>query len=75
VLLLLVAIVGKLGSAVPVAWLGGLPLRSAVGLGVLMNARGVTEIVVLSTGLAGVINNAAFTVLPNAVPPRTWHAP
>jgi Kef-type K+ transport system membrane component KefB len=64
VLLLLVAIVGKLGSAVPVAWLSGLPLRSALGLGVLMNARGVTEIVVLSTGLAaGVINNAAFTVL------------
>jgi Kef-type K+ transport system membrane component KefB len=63
-LLLLTAIAGKFCSAVPVAWAGGMPARQALGLGVLMNARGITEIVVLSTGLsAGVINRSAFTVL------------
>jgi Kef-type K+ transport system membrane component KefB len=63
-LLIVVAVAGKLGSAAPVAWAGGMPGRSALGLGVLMNARGVTEIVVLSIGLSvGIINTAAFTVL------------
>jgi Kef-type K+ transport system membrane component KefB len=63
-LLLLVAVVGKLGGTALVAWAGGMPRRPALGLGVLMNARGVTDIVVLSTGLSiGVINADAFTVL------------
>ena len=63
-LLIVAAVAGKLASAAPVAWAGGMPRRSALGLGVLMNARGVTEIVVLSIGLsAGIINTAAFTVL------------
>ena len=63
-LLLAAAIAGKFCAAVPVARAGGLPTRAAVGLGVLMNARGITEIVVLSTGLgAGIINHGAFTVM------------
>jgi Kef-type K+ transport system membrane component KefB len=63
-LLLAAAVAGKFASAAPVAAAGGLPARSALGLGVLMNARGITEIVVLSAGLsAGVINRGAFTVL------------
>jgi K+:H+ antiporter len=63
-LLLLTAVAGKFCSATPVAWAGGMPGRQALGLGVLMNARGITEIVVLSIGLgAGVINRDAFTVL------------
>lgn len=63
-LLLVVAVVGKFLGAAPVARAGGLPARSAIGLGVLMNARGITEIVVLSAGLsAGLINQGAFTVL------------
>ncbi|MET8299225.1 cation:proton antiporter [Streptomyces sp. NPDC005180] len=42
----------------------GLPWRLSLGLGVLLNARGVTEIVVLRAGLdAGLINQNAFTVL------------
>ncbi|MEU8226568.1 cation:proton antiporter [Kribbella sp. NPDC048915] len=62
--LLVVAVVGKLAGAVPVARAGGLPGRSATGLGVLMNARGITEIVVLSAGLGvGIINHSAFTVM------------
>ncbi|GAA3236330.1 hypothetical protein [Nonomuraea helvata] len=47
-----VAVLGKLGTASVVALAGGMPRRLALGLGVLMNARGVTEIVVLSTGLS-----------------------
>ncbi|WP_328325601.1 cation:proton antiporter [Kribbella sp. NBC_00382] len=63
-LLLVVAVVGKFLGATPVARAGGLPVRSAIGLGVLMNARGITEIVVLSAGLsAGLINQGAFTVM------------
>ncbi|WP_329086105.1 cation:proton antiporter [Streptosporangium sp. NBC_01469] len=63
-LLLVVAILGKLGSAWLVTLAGGMPPRLALGLGVLMNARGITEIVVLSSGLSiGVINGNAFTVL------------
>ena len=63
-LLLAAAIIGKFCAAVPVAKAGGLPARSAAGLGVLMNARGITEIVVLSAGLGvGIINRSAFTVM------------
>jgi len=63
-LLLAVAIIGKFCGAVPVARAGGLPVRAATGLGVLMNARGITEIVVLSAGLGvGIINHSAFTVM------------
>ncbi|WP_426501922.1 cation:proton antiporter [Dactylosporangium sp. McL0621] len=61
---ILVAIGGKLGSAALCARAGGLSWRASAGLGVLLNARGITEIVVLQTGLAiGVINERAFTVL------------
>lgn len=62
--LLVAAVLGKLGTAGVTAWAGGMPGRLALGLGVLMNARGVTEIVVLSTGLSiGVIGSGTFTVL------------
>ncbi|MCA2220780.1 cation:proton antiporter [Nonomuraea aurantiaca] len=62
--LLVAAVLGKLGTAAVTAWAGGMPGRLALGLGVLMNARGVTEIVVLSTGLSiGVIGPGTFTVL------------
>jgi len=47
-----------------VASAAGMPRRSALGLAALMNARGVTDIVVISVGLsAGVIDGNAFTVL------------
>jgi Kef-type K+ transport system membrane component KefB len=63
-LLLVVAIVTKFGGTALVAGAGGLPPRSALGLGALMNSRGVTDIVVISAGLSvGVINGNAFTVL------------
>ncbi|WP_436763207.1 cation:proton antiporter [Streptosporangium sp. V21-05] len=63
-ILLVAAVLGKLGTAAAIAWVGGMPGRLAMGLGVLMNARGITEIVVLSTGLSiGVISSGTFTVL------------
>jgi Kef-type K+ transport system membrane component KefB len=62
--LLGVAIVSKFGGTAAVASASGMPRRSALGLGALMNTRGVTDIVVISVGLsAGVINGNGFTVL------------
>ena len=62
--LFLVAVLTKLGTAVLIGFTGGLSLREAAGFGVLMNTRGVTEIVVLGAGLAaGIITSSAFTVL------------
>jgi Kef-type K+ transport system membrane component KefB len=62
--LLVVAVVGKFGGTAVVASASGLPSRSALGLGALMNARGVTDIVVISLGLStGVIDGSGFTVL------------
>ncbi|MFI1869106.1 cation:proton antiporter [Streptomyces jumonjinensis] len=64
VLVLVVAVVGKLAGTAVTARSAGLPWRTSLGLGVLLNARGVTEIVVLRAGLeAGLINQNAFTVL------------
>ncbi|MCX4512206.1 cation:proton antiporter [Streptomyces sp. NBC_01619] len=58
------AVVGKLAGTTVTARAAGLPWRLSLGLGVLLNARGVTEIVVLRAGLdAGLINQNAFTVL------------
>jgi Kef-type K+ transport system membrane component KefB len=64
VVLLVVAVAGKLGGTAVVASATGMPRRCALGLGALMNARGVTDIVVISVGLsAGVINGNGFTIL------------
>ncbi|MEU9760895.1 cation:proton antiporter [Streptomyces sp. NPDC001834] len=58
------AVAGKLVGTAVTARTAGLSWRYSLGLGVLLNARGVTEIVVLRAGLdAGLINQNAFTVL------------
>jgi len=58
------AVVGKLAGTAVTARSAGLSWQYSLGLGVLLNARGVTEIVVLRAGLdAGLINQNAFTVL------------
>jgi Kef-type K+ transport system membrane component KefB len=51
VLILLVAIVGKLGGSALSARMLGMPSREAIGLGILMNTRGLMELVVLNIGL------------------------
>jgi Kef-type K+ transport system membrane component KefB len=63
-LIVAVAIVGKLVGSMAAAWVGGLPLREAAGLGVLMNTRGLMELVILNIGLdVGVISPAVFSMM------------
>ncbi|HEY3734342.1 MAG TPA: cation:proton antiporter [Streptosporangiaceae bacterium] len=63
-ILLAVAVIAKFVGTALVAGAGGMPRKHAIGLGALMNARGVTGNVVISLGLSiGVINSSAFTVL------------
>lgn len=61
---LVAAQVTKLVGAGGAARLAGLSRRQALEIGVLMNCRGVTELVVATVGLHyGLINRMAFTVL------------
>ena len=63
-LILALAIIGKLFGSALAAWMSGLPTRDAVGLGVLMNTRGLMELVVLNLGLdLGIISPALFSML------------
>jgi Kef-type K+ transport system membrane component KefB len=63
-LLLAVAVASKLGATSLAARAGGLGWRDAVGLGVLLNTKGLTELIVLKSGLdLGLIGRGAFSVL------------
>ena len=62
--IVLVAIAGKFGGTVLAARGTGLDWRHAAGLGVLMNTRGLMELIVLNVGLdLGVISPTLFTML------------
>jgi Kef-type K+ transport system membrane component KefB len=59
-----VAVVGKLGAAALAAKASGVPGRKAVALGVLMNTRGLMELVILNIGLdLGVLSPALFSIM------------
>ncbi|GDX78310.1 sodium:proton antiporter [Deltaproteobacteria bacterium] len=59
-----VAIVGKLAGAAIPGRLGGLSLRESAALGVLMNTRGLMELVILAIGLElGVLTPTLFAML------------
>jgi Kef-type K+ transport system membrane component KefB len=59
-----VAIVGKVGGGFLGAGLGGLRPREAAIVGVLLNTRGLTELIVLTVGLqAGIIDRRLYTIL------------
>ena len=59
-----VAVFAKLAGSAAAAWLSGLPGTEAVLLGILMNTRGLVELVVLNVGLdAGVISPQLFSML------------
>lgn len=46
------------------SWLTGMPAREAAGLGVLMNTRGLMELVILNIGLdIKVISPALFSMM------------
>ncbi len=59
-----VAIAGKLGGSAIAARASGLPWRDAVALGMLMNTRGLMELVILNVGLdIGVISPTLFAMM------------
>jgi Kef-type K+ transport system membrane component KefB len=59
-----VATAGKLGGTAVAARVSGLEWRQAAALGVLMNTRGLMELIVLNVGLdLGVISPTLFTML------------
>jgi Kef-type K+ transport system membrane component KefB len=61
---IVVAVVGKLGGAGLAARAVGESWRDAWTIGVLMNTRGLTEIVILSVGLQqGIISETMFTIM------------
>ena len=61
---LVVAVAGKLGGAGLAARAMGESWRDAWTIGVLMNTRGLTEIVILTVGLErGIITDTMFTVM------------
>ncbi|MBZ2194721.1 cation:proton antiporter domain-containing protein [Occultella gossypii] len=63
-LIMLVAVGGKFGGAFLAARLLKVPSRQATALGVLMNTRGLTELVILQIGRQlGVLDGELFTLL------------
>jgi Kef-type K+ transport system membrane component KefB len=63
-LIILVATVGKLGGSMVASWLAGMKLREAAGLGILMNTRGLMELVILNIGLdVKIISPALFSMM------------
>ena len=63
-LILLVAVVGKFGASTLAARATALSWREAGALGILMNTRGLMELVILTIGLElGVISPALFTMM------------
>ena len=63
-LVLLVAVAGKLLGGAAGARMAGLPWRASFAIGSLMNARALMELIVMKVGLdAGVIGREMFTML------------
>lgn len=63
-LIVIVAVIGKFGGTAVAARATGLNWRHAAGVGVLMNTRGLMELIVLNIGLdLGVISPTLFTMI------------
>lgn len=63
-LIILVATVGKFGGTLVAARLTGMGWRESASLGILMNTRGLMELIVLNIGLdLGVISPQLFTMM------------
>jgi Kef-type K+ transport system membrane component KefB len=63
-LIIVVATAGKFGGTLLAARAGGLTWRSAAALGVLMNTRGLMQLIVLNVGLdLGVITPTLFAMM------------
>jgi Kef-type K+ transport system membrane component KefB len=62
--ILLAAIVGKWVACTLAARLSGLSIRDSMGIGVLMNARGLMELIIINKGLErGIITPELFACL------------
>jgi len=63
-LIIVLATAGKFGGAIVSARLSGFDTRTSAALGVLMNTRGLMELIVLNTGLdLGVISPTLFAMM------------
>lgn len=63
-LVLLVAILGKLGGSSMAAKFGGMSWKDSLSLGVLMNTRGLMELIVLNIGYdLGILSPEIFAIL------------
>lgn len=63
-LIVAIAVISKIGSCLIAGRATGMPWRTASGLGVLMNARGLMELVLLTIGLQlGLITPLLFTIM------------
>jgi Kef-type K+ transport system membrane component KefB len=63
-LIIAVATLGKFGGTLAAARLTGMDWQSSASLGILMNTRGLMELIVLNIGLdLGVISPALFTMM------------
>jgi Kef-type K+ transport system membrane component KefB len=64
VLVFAVAVAGKFGGSAVAARVMGVPWREAAAIGVLMNTRGLMELVILNIGLdIGVLNRSLFSMM------------
>ncbi len=64
VLIIIVATAGKFGGTLVAAYYGGLSLRSSAALGVLVNTRGLMQLIVLTIGLdLGLLSPTLFTMM------------
>jgi Kef-type K+ transport system membrane component KefB len=64
IIVILAAILGKFGGSYFAARFTGLSVRESAGLGILMNTRGLVELIVLNIGLdIGAISPRLFTIL------------
>lgn len=62
--IIVVATVGKFGGTLVAARFTGLPWRTSAALGILMNTRGLMQLIVLNIGLdLGVISETLFAML------------
>ncbi|PWU00577.1 MAG: hypothetical protein C5B51_24945 [Terriglobia bacterium] len=63
-LVIAVAIAGKFGGSTFAARMAGIPWRDATSLGILMNTRGLMELIALNIGLdIGIISPTVFTMM------------
>lgn len=63
-IIVLVATGGKMGGSMLASWISGMGWREAVGLGALMNTRGLMELIILNIGLdIKVISPALFSMM------------